>query len=109
MTAPRLAPSVFVGALIRRAEAEGGFPAVLAKGDPQAGAVLVVLRSRGEGAVVLERLLGPDGGYRWQRVGEKASADASDLGGFLERRRSFDPDLWIVELDVASAERFATK
>ena len=28
---------------------------------------------------------------------------------FLERRRKYDPDLWILELDIASAERFAAE
>ena len=26
---------------------------------------------------------------------------------FLARRRKFDPDIWILELDIASQERFA--
>ena len=43
MTAPRLATSVFVSALIRKAQSDGGFAAVLAKGDETAGSVLVVL------------------------------------------------------------------
>ena len=35
--APRLASSVLVSALVRRAQDEGGFAAVLAKGDPTVG------------------------------------------------------------------------
>src|SRR3546814_11221755 len=36
---PRLSSPVFVTALMRRDESDGGYAAVLAKGDPQAGAV----------------------------------------------------------------------
>ena len=43
----RLASSVLVTALIRKAEAEGGFGAVLAKGDASAGSILVILTERG--------------------------------------------------------------
>ena len=43
----RLASSLIVSALMQRAQAEGGFAAVLAKGDPNAGAVLVILTERG--------------------------------------------------------------
>ena len=53
----RLQSSILVNALQRRAESEGGFAAVLAKGDPTAGAVLVILAERGEKIKILERLL----------------------------------------------------
>ena len=36
-----------------------------------------------------------------------ASADEDEFGALLERRRRNDPDLWLVELDVADAEGFA--
>ena len=32
-----------------------------------------------------------------------------ELQLLIERRRRFDPDLWILELDIASAERFAAE
>jgi len=102
---PRLASSVLAAALIRRAEAEGGFGMVLAKGDPTAGAVAVILMERGERRFLLERLLQPDGRYGWEETG--GTDGASGIDERLARRRKFDPDLWIVELDVASAERFA--
>jgi len=102
---PRLASSVLVSALIRRAEAESGFGMVLAKGDPTAGAVAVILMERGERILLLERLLRPDGSYGWEETG--GSAAGGDIDERLARRRKFDPDLWIIELDVASAERFA--
>ena len=43
----RLATSVLVGGLMRKAQSEGGFAAVLAKGDSTAGAVIVILHERG--------------------------------------------------------------
>lgn len=105
---PRLASSVLVSGLIRRAEAEGGFGAVLAKGDPTAGAVAIVLAERGRKAGVLERMLQPDGSYAWEPSGRGLESE-QDYADFLARRRKSDPDLWIVELDIASAERFAAE
>jgi hypothetical protein len=99
---PRLASSVLVSALIRKAEAEGGFAAVSAKGDPTAGAILLLLTQRGGEPRLLERLLRPDGGYSW---GEPLASGA-EVPGFVARRRRFDPDLWVLELDVPSIERF---
>lgn len=103
---PRLASSVLVSALIRRAEAGGGFGMVLAKGDPTAGAVAVILMERGERKLLLERLLQMDGDYAWEETGSSRSG-ATAIDDRLARRRKYDPDLWIVELDIASAERFA--
>jgi hypothetical protein len=105
---PRLASAVLVSALLRRAEAEGGFGAVLAKGDETAGAIAVILAERGRKAAFLERLLQPDGGYAWRDSGEGLDSDAA-YDDLLARRRRVDPDLWAVELDVASAERFAAE
>ena len=104
----RLASSVLVGGLLRRAQAEGGFGAVLAKGDPTAGAIAVILAEKGRKACFLERLLQADGSYSWHSARQELE-DEEEFQKFLDRRRSFDPDLWILELDIASAERFAAE
>jgi hypothetical protein len=104
MTQARLATSVLVGGLARKAEAEGGFAAVLAKGDPTAGSILVVLVERGGDPRVLERILQGDGRYAWR---EAVAGNPAAVQKFLEKRRGFDPDIWILELDVPSWERFA--
>ena len=104
----RLASSVLVSALLRRAQDEGGFGAVLAKGDPMAGSIAVILAEKGRKACFLERLLQPDGRYAWQSARQEVENEA-EFNAFLIRRRTFDPDLWILELDIASAERFAAE
>jgi len=102
----RLTSAMFVSALLRLAEQQGGFATVAATGDAGAGAVLIVLAERGRPVDVLERLLGGDGRYVW--ASPLASAhNETDIDKFLERRRRFDPDSWVIELDTASAERFA--
>ena len=104
----RLASSVLATALLRRAQAEGGFGAVLAKGDPTSGAIAVILAEKGRKACFLERLLQADGSYSWQ-PSRQGIENEQDFTLFLERRRKYDPDLWILELDIASAERFAAE
>ena len=44
----RLTSAMFVSALLRLVENEGGFATVVAKGDASAGAVLIVLAQRGQ-------------------------------------------------------------
>ncbi len=106
---PRLASAVLVQALIRRAEAEGGFGAIVAKGDAAAGAVAVILRERGRPAALLERALQPGGDYAWQAISNQVIDNEQILSEIVARRRRFDPDLWVVELDIASVERFAAE
>lgn len=106
---PRLGSAVLVDALRRRVEAQGGTGMVLAKGDPLAGAVLVVVTERGAVASILERVLAADGGYGWRSVHDSAAQSVFEPEKFLERRRRFDPDLWVLELDVPAAQRFVAE
>ncbi|HEU5482090.1 MAG TPA: DUF1491 family protein [Sphingomicrobium sp.] len=106
MRSARLSAAVEAASLIRRAEAEGGFAAILRKGDSERGSLILVIRSRGQHAACLERMLSPDGAYRWASAGPDAAAAAEDLADFLEKRVRFDEDLWLIELDIAHPERF---
>lgn len=78
---------------------------MLHKGEPDAGTVLLVLLERGGNARVYERMPQADGTRGW--VLSKADPDnKSELQEWLDRRSDQDPDLWIVELDIANGERF---
>lgn len=108
----RLATSVLASGLVRKAESEGGFAALLARGDPTAGSLIVILAERGRVQAILERILQPDGLYKWQPTGGQTIEDINktpDVPAFVARRRRFDPDLWVLELDIPSAERFAAE
>ena len=105
----RIASSVLASALIRLAETQGGFGSVLAKGDATAGAVAVLLVERGANPRLFERLLRPDGTYGWQESTQPQLAGPGGLQALIDRRRRFDPDLWLIELDTASTERFAAE
>jgi hypothetical protein len=109
VTAPRLATSVLVGALVRKAEGEGGFAAVLAKGDATSGSVIVVLMEKAANTVVYERMLQPDGRYAWVPSLTQAFEKPAEVPELIARRRRFDPDLWVLELDIPSIERFAAE
>jgi hypothetical protein len=99
----RLASSVLVSGMLMKAQAEGGFGAVLEKGDGTAGSIIVVLLERGADPHIYERILQGDGAYAWQ----PSIIDSADVPAFVARRRRFDPDLWVVELDIPARERFA--
>jgi hypothetical protein len=109
MTA-RLISSVVVAALMRRAQSSGGNAAVLAHGDETAGAIMLTIAQRGETKRLLTRRLDPGGAYVWDDIALPTAGGESDTSAvdeLIERARRRDPDLWVVELDIADAQRFA--
>jgi len=104
----RLPAHLLASGLIRRVQEAGGFAAVLAKGDPQSGALLLLAPDRVGNARVFERGLGPRG---TPIMIESTPADASpaSIENYWRKRRQRDPDLWVIELDIPDAERFAAE
>ena len=104
MTA-RLPTHLVVGALLRRVNDAGGIAVILARGDPDAGAILLVLEQEGR---LLERRIDFDGNDTVVPCGPvEGSSDSPD--DYWKKRRSRDPDLWVVALDIADSERFAAE
>lgn len=106
MSEARLTSSVLASALVRLAGQLGGFAAIVAKGDATSGAILVQILEKGEYFGLFERLLDASGAYVWTRTGPQGIENKELIEQYLARRRTRDPDLWIVELDVPDAERF---
>lgn len=101
----RLPAHVEISGLIRHAESIGGTAAVLRKGDSDRGSILLFISERGKIRACIERQLGLDG-YQWQTAGPSQLSDSRELAEFVDRRSRFDPDLWLIELDIADPERF---
>lgn len=101
----RIPAGLEVSGLVRAVQAEGGFATVIAKGEPDAGTILLVLLEKGGNARLFERMPLPTGVRAWTRVRPDIDTYQA-VGEFLDRRRSQDPDLWIVELDIPQGERF---
>lgn len=102
----RLPAHLEVSALIRQVDAEGGFAAVLKRGERDAGTIMVVMTERGGQSRVYERMPQLDGTRAWHCALLQDPDDPAAFTDYLERRGRQDPDLWIVELDIAQAERF---
>ena len=104
----RLTTAFKVKALIRRVHDAGGSAMVLARGDETAGAVLVIAQERDEPVRFYERGFGPGGAAALIESGPKGS-DVESGDSYWARRRARDPDLWVIELRIPSAERFAAE
>ncbi|WP_242126819.1 DUF1491 family protein [Sphingobium sp. Sx8-8] len=109
MPADRLTSAMLVGVLVRRSAAAGGFATVLVRGDDISGVILIQALERGREMCLLERVSDWAGGYSLVRCGPDPEKGAESMAQYIERRRRSDPDLWVVELDIADAERFAAE
>jgi hypothetical protein len=96
---PRIKAGIWVSMALRMGNADGRFGAVIRKGDPDAGGVLVVLRGR-EGLSVLSQLRSAEGELAWMRATGPAPVDDAAADAYIARQVKFDPDLWVIEFEA---------
>jgi len=102
----RVTTDLWASALVRRVFGAGGFAAVLKRGAGEAGAAFLLVRDR-FGSVAL---LGPapqtsyDSARPDERLFVRIAPDktAEQLDARIEREKRFDPDIWVVEIEVGS-------
>ncbi|TQM92727.1 DUF1491 family protein [Roseinatronobacter monicus] len=103
MTA-RLASGIWVSAYLRRLQLEGIAAYVITRGDDTAGAVLVKLALMNGLARAYTRGFDLEADARvWQVLVEGAERD---VDAAIARQRSFDPDLWVIEVEDARGRDF---
>lgn len=105
----RIASGLFANSLIRSAFGAGGSAAVLAKGDPTSGAILLITAEKGVVRGLLERIPGHDGRSFWAQKSTQIIENKQQLDDYVARERRRDPDLWVIELDVPNVERFTAE
>ncbi len=103
---PRIPAHIEIAGLIRAVEAEGGFATVIAKGERDAGTLLVVCCGKDRLAAAYERMPQPGGRRAWTLTRQQDAENQQEFWDYCDRRKDQDGDLWIVELDVPDAERF---
>lgn len=98
---------LWVGALIRRALIEGANATVVRKGDPRAGTVIVKAYNTSERTARLySEAFGQDGDRLWI---QPVSGTESELDAYIERQRTYDPDIWVVEVEDRQGRHFITE
>jgi hypothetical protein len=105
----RLKTELWVKAFIRQRQAAGAFAAVVAHGHDSAGAVLIKV-SRLDGTAQVygpapmsleaEAVDAPD--RRFSRLHAEAWLAERDADAIVTRQRSYDEDVWVVEVEDRS-------
>lgn len=105
MSEGRLPAHMEVSGLIRAVETAGGFATVVAKGERDAGVILILTIEKGGNARLWERLPALDGTRSFVVTKHEDTTNSQEFSDYLTRRTARDPDSWLVELDVPNAER----
>ena len=100
----RLKTEIQVKALIRRCDIAAIGAAVTARGDPDAGAILIKLCGRDANATVLAQTRRGDGALVWMRATGEAPVAETEADAYIARQRQRDPDLWVVEVETIAPE-----
>lgn len=93
----RLTARFWVDAYLARLRLQDIPAFVVAHGDDTGGAVLVKLSTLDGRAVLFQRSFDLMSGERkWV---ELAAGDEGEIDATVSRQRSFDPDLWVIEVE----------
>ncbi len=98
----RLKTEIRITALLRRAQAQGAYAAILRRGDPDAGAFWVTVR-KGTALFRYAEQMGMTGAREWYQDGP---FDEIELSVKINKAVDRDPDLWIVEIEDTAGRAF---
>jgi hypothetical protein len=101
---PRLKTVIWVKALIRRCDLATIPIAVVARGDADAGAILLKFNAGASDCTVLTQARGQDGELLWMRATGPVPVKEADADAYIARQRGRDPDIWVIEIETKSAE-----
>ena len=100
----RLKAGIWIRALIRRCDLAAIAAVVVARGDADAGAVLVKSLARDGGCTVLSQSRRADGALVWLRATGATAVPEAEADAYIDRQRRRDPDLWVVEVATGAIE-----
>lgn len=98
MTEARIKAGLWVSMAVRMGDLNNRPGAVVRKGDPDSGGILVVLRGR-EGLCVLSQVRVADA-PAWLRATGRAPVDEAAADAYVARQVGRDPDLWVLEFEA---------
>ena len=106
-----LTTDIWVAAYMRRAEIQGAGAYLRRRGAAQGGSVILKLTRTGQAfsepaCTLLSRVSSLEGGVAWSWLSGPEPAFEAEVDAKLEKQVSFDPDLWIVEIEDREGRSF---
>ncbi len=102
-----LSTDIWVAALIKRAEMAGAFATIARRGERQFGSVIVkVLNLKTRDSYLLREAQQGDETV-WMRPLE--TRDEASLDAYIARQLTYDPDLWLVDIEDGDGRHFLTE
>lgn len=97
----RLKTSMWVDAHVRTCFTSDMPTFIVHKGDAERGGVILKINKFASGVSLYEQALDFDGNKMWRHLGDFDQAAERDADAILIKKRSFDSDLWVLEIEDA--------
>ncbi|WP_306253374.1 DUF1491 family protein [Parvularcula sp. IMCC14364] len=101
----RLKTAIFIKAWLRRAQAAGAFAAVVRKGDPDGGLVIVKVVNAERQACAWIETYAEREADRWRALTD-AFMPEGEIDEKVNRELKFDSDAWLVEAEDRAGRNF---
>ena len=102
----RLPTDLWVKAHAARCSVEGMPMVVVRRGDPHRGVVLVKIHVLQQGFRVVMQARDLEGELVWSPAFEDRIVAEPEADEYIERQVSYDPDLWIVEVETRNEDHW---
>ncbi|MGE5540196.1 MAG: DUF1491 family protein [Gemmatimonas sp.] len=99
MTEPRVRTELWVQAQLRRCDINNIPLIVRRRGDPDAGAIVLLVNRPGKGVLALSQTRDLDGRPAWMRPLGAELVDEAKAEEFVARTIKRDPDVWVIEVE----------
>ena len=106
MAQSRLPAHLEIGAILRQAQADGGFATIIARGESNAGTILITTMSRGKNVMLWERMPDLDDARLFSHTKSQNLENPLEFSKYLARRKAQDSDLWVVEVEIDDPQTF---
>ncbi|MDE2341519.1 MAG: DUF1491 family protein, partial [Alphaproteobacteria bacterium] len=75
--------------------------------EDERGGILLICAEKGGESKLYELSLDFDGDMFWRLILDKNGRNLGNLETYLQQRIKQDSDIWLIELSIADAQRFA--
>ena len=99
LTEARLKSEIWVQAQIRQCDRDSIPVAVIRRGDPSSGAILVKVTRYGEGCRVYGQVRDAAGALCWTAGTGPGPVAEADADAYIARQQRYDGDLWVIEIE----------